>query len=130
MTKLLTCPITLQANPTVDVRPGRFVVITAAGVVESSDGGPVDGINHTDFKAADYTAGKVGASLLVTINPGCIDEVVGSTAIPKGANVASAAGGKAKVAATGNVITGRAYDAITADAEVVSVMFGYRGTAA
>ena len=119
-----TCPVTLIANPANDIPPNRFVTLTANGVQLATNGGDVIGINHTDFKAADFAAGRMSDALAVTTNPGSIDEVEGSAAIAQGAAVASAAAGKAKVAATGNFRYGVATNAISADGEHVSILIG------
>lgn len=53
--------------------------------------------------------------------PGSVAKIEASAPIADGAAVASAANGKAKTAASGNYIVGRALNAVGADGELVSV---------
>lgn len=100
----------------------RFVSINGDGKAELTGAGLRMDACLENNPLADHAA---------TLNgPGSVAKIEASAAIAQGADVASAADGKAVLAASGNYIAGKALNAVSAAGELVSVWFTLPGRAA
>ena len=92
-----------------------FVKVDSSGQVALCDtlGEKMDGVLQNDPEAQGRAATVWGV--------GSVSKVVASAAIAQGANVTTAASGKAVTAASGNYIAGTALEASSADGEVIAV---------
>ena len=123
MSQQNTMPITLTANDTADVASARFVVLTGGRVVQAGDGADAIGVSSTSYDQSEVAAGNGTKAIGVITNPGSVIEVTSSAAIAAGAEIASSADGRAKVAASGDAILGVAKTAVTAANTGVEVLF-------
>ena len=123
MSQKNTCPITLTANDTADVQSARFVVLTGGRVTIAGDGADAIGVSSTSYDQSEVAKGNGTKAIGVITNPGCQVEVIASGAIAAGAEIASSADGRAKVAAAGDAILGFAVNAVTAANVAIDVLF-------
>lgn len=104
------------------VTPNLFVTLQSDGKFDPAGlGDDADGVV--------LEAGSDGDRVPMVVPDGCVIPVVASAAILAGANVASAAGGQAVTAGTGNVILGKALTAADGSGELVEVLFSKAGAA-
>lgn len=108
--------ITMQAGADLSANQYHFVVLASDGQIDpvASAGGAADGILYDKPSAA-------GQAAAVAIFGVC--RVKAGIAITRGAEIASDASGKAKPAATGNRILGRALEAALNDGDIIPVLF-------
>jgi hypothetical protein len=100
----------------------RFVSIDSAGEAAlAGAGGRIDAVLENN---------PVQGVACTLNGPGSVAKVEASAAIAQGADVASAADGKAVTAAAGNYIAGKALNAVGASGEIVSVWLTLPGRAA
>jgi hypothetical protein len=115
---------TISAEVGSAVLPYRFVNFAADGQVDYSSAaqGRVDGISMEDGD----TKGKV---IPVAIPDGAIVKITASAAITKGAEIGTTNAGKAVTlgSSNGNRSYGVALEAATADGDVISMQFTFKG---
>lgn len=107
----------LEAASDLSAGQHHFVEVDSSGQIAlvNGSGDTVDGVLQNDPDAQ----GQAGT----VINDG-ISKVVAGAAVAQGALVMSNASGRAITATSGNFVAGRALEAATADAEVISVLLG------
>lgn len=118
-----TQTITLFAVAATAVRQRRFVIQTATGITEATDGADAVGVS---FGSVPDTAGTSRAIAVVT-NQGCRVEVEAGAAVTVGADIATDAQGRVIPAATADAILGKALTAASAAGEIVEVLFSKAG---
>ena len=117
-------PYDVQSFPAavdLDTKTGFFGVITASGVDLAGDGVLADGVIVNVERAG------VGMTIGLMTTPGRKVPVVVNAAIAAGAKMGAGANGKSNAATSGDAINGIALDAGTADNNLVTCLFGYRG---
>lgn len=114
---LTTIPVAAGADHSANQY--RFVTINSSGqAVLSGNGASADGVLQDKPSAA----GRIGAVGILGVS-----KVVAGAAITRGADVASDANGKAKTAATGNRVLGKALEAAAADGDWITVLLKVSG---
>lgn len=107
--------VSMVAGADLSAKQFYFVTNAADGQVDpTGDGLLADGVLYNDPDAA----GKVAEVAI-----GGVVKVVSGGSVTRGALIASTAAGKATVAATGDVVLGRALEAGATDGDVIAVLF-------
>lgn len=120
-------PYDVQSFPAavdLDTKTGFFGIITATGVDLAGDGVLADGVIVNVERAG------IGMTIGLMTTPGRKVPLVINAAVLAGAKLGAGAAGKANTAASGDAINGIALDAGTADNNLVTCLFGYRGNQA
>lgn len=111
--------ITCEAGQNLSTKQYHFVTIAADGQVDpTGDGGRADGV----LQNAPDAAGKAG-----TVGIEGVSMVVAGGAVAVGDAVASNAAGRAKTAASGNAVLGKARTASTLDGQIIAVQLKVQG---
>lgn len=117
--KINTTNISMISSGDLSANQYRFIDVSASGQAAlCGDGANAEGVLQ-DIPSAQ---GQVCAVAISGVS-----KVVASGAIALGANVASGANGKAKVAASGNYILGTAQEEATADGQIIAVLLNKAG---
>lgn len=120
-------PYDVQSFPAavdLDGKTGFFGIITATGVDLAGDGVAADGVIVNVERAG------VGSTVGLMTTQGRKVPVAVAAAVVAGAKLGSDAAGKGVTATTGESINGIALDAGAADNDLVTCLFGFKGTAA
>lgn len=120
-------PYDVQSFPAavdLDLNTGFFGVITATGVDLAGDGELADGVIVNVERAG------VGATIGLMTTHGRKVPLAVNAGVVAGAAIGSGAGGKGNTAGASDAINGKAMDAGSADNDLITLLFGYRGVQA
>lgn len=119
MTEQKLKTITLEAGQDLSAKQNYFVSLASDGQIDpTGDGANAEGVLQN-------APAWAGAAATVAIEG--VSQVIAGAAITRGASIASDSSGKAKTAATGNRVLGKALDAAAADGDIIRVLLKVQG---